>query len=480
MKKRHKIEIGKEGVEGWVAETRKALRVDDVRREPWMKWYVASVPDTRSELSVPLLLDEELIGIFDLQSPRVGEFDEDDERLITSLAGQVVVALRNAEQYQALVSIYDVGKMIAASSSTEQILQLILNEGMEKTGAHSASARQLDRTERHLRLLVRRGKETEKSRIPIRVGKGIVGTAAKEKRTISVADVNKDHRYLMFFPGTKSEVAVPMVDPQDKLVAVLNFEHSRLDAFEPEDIRFIQSLASIGAVAIERVEKNQELRKAKEQLDAVNAIFWLTMIRGSWLHAVNQKTHAIRVAVDLIKSNPSITRENLVETLDTVDELACMITKAAPEFPSEDTEGAVSMEVILDSVVRESWHERKDIEVDFEMPSGPLPFVMASSAWLALAFKNVIRNSLTAMPSGGTLNITCKKSSRGIDVIIKDTGCGVQKAIQKRLFAEPTSGTRGSGMGLLITKNVMLKYGGNIELEDTGPQGTTFRLWLPV
>ncbi len=478
--KRRKLKIGEEGITGWVAEARNALIVNDVRREPWRKWYVPSIPTTKSELAVPLLLDEKLIGIFDLQSPRVGVFDEDDKRLITSLAGQVVVALRNAEQYQALLGIYDVAKIIGASSSTEQILQLVLNRGVEKTGAHSASARLLDRTKKYLDPVARCGEEVDRSWTPITIGEGVVGAAAKERTTIRVPNVDKDKRYLGFNPATKSELAVPMLNSRNKLVGIVNFEHPRLDVFDQDDEKFIESLVDLAVIAIERLEKDQELRKANEQLEAASAMFWLTMVKGSWLHEVNQKSHTIRVKVDTVKNNPSITREDLVKNLDAIDDLARVIATAAPELPSREVEEAVYVDEVLHFVIEECCRRHTNVKVDFRGPSVELPIIVASNAWLALAFKNVVNNSLRAMTTGGTLKIACNKGGSRINVIIKDTGCGIPEEIQKRLFREPASGTGESGMGLLITRSIMLKYGGNVALENTGPQGTTFRLWLPV
>lgn len=478
--KRKKIEIGKEGITGWVAKTQKAIRVPDVHKKPWSKWYVESIPNTISELAVPLVFNGKLMGIFDLQSPTVSAFNEDDERLITSLAGQVVTAIRNAEQYQALLDIYDVGKMIGASSEREQILRLVLERGMQKTGAHSASARLLDRTKKYLDPVVRRGEEIDRSWTPIRLGKGVVGTAAKKTRTINVLDVDKYKGYLKFNPVTKSELAVPMLNSRNKLVGVLNFEHPRSDAFSQDGERFIESLVSFAVIAIERLDKDQELRKTKEQLEAASAMFWLTMIKGSWLHEVSQKTCSIRVEVDTIRSNPSITREDLAENLDTIDELASMIATAAPELPSQEVEEAVFVDNVLYSVIKECCSGRTNVKVDFRRPSVNLPIIVASNAWLALAFKNIVKNSLTAMTTGGMLRIDCKKGRDKIHVIIKDTGCGIPEEIQSRLFRQPVSGTGQSGMGLLITKNIMLRYGGNIDLENTGAEGTTFRLWLPA
>ncbi|MFQ5852400.1 MAG: GAF domain-containing protein [Candidatus Binatia bacterium] len=101
-RKSPRLEIGKHGITGWVAKNKRTVRVSDVTQEPWSNWYVEMVPDVRSELAVPLLSGDALVGVLDLESPELNAFDEDDVRLIEALASQAVIAIQNAEQYEQL------------------------------------------------------------------------------------------------------------------------------------------------------------------------------------------------------------------------------------------------------------------------------------------------------------------------------------------------------------------------------------------
>ena len=82
-----------EGLCGAAARSRETIRVGDVRREPR---YVELVPETRSELVVPLVHRDRVIGVLDLESPELDRFTDEHVKVLTPLASQVAVAVENA------------------------------------------------------------------------------------------------------------------------------------------------------------------------------------------------------------------------------------------------------------------------------------------------------------------------------------------------------------------------------------------------
>ena len=97
--KNARLKIGEEGVTGWVAAKKQPALVENVTQDPR---YISLIPNMKSELAVPLLIEDDLIGVLDLESPRLKAFDEDDVRLLQILAGQAVIAIQNAGQYEDL------------------------------------------------------------------------------------------------------------------------------------------------------------------------------------------------------------------------------------------------------------------------------------------------------------------------------------------------------------------------------------------
>jgi phosphoserine phosphatase RsbU/P len=92
------IPIGK-GITGAAAESRQVVRVDDTAKDPR---YIASHPDIRSEVALPLIVQDRVVGVMDLESDRIGFFTDDHVRTLTLLAPQVASSVENARLYQEL------------------------------------------------------------------------------------------------------------------------------------------------------------------------------------------------------------------------------------------------------------------------------------------------------------------------------------------------------------------------------------------
>jgi sigma-B regulation protein RsbU (phosphoserine phosphatase) len=94
------IPLGK-GITGAAASSRQPVRVHDTAKDAR---YIASHTDIRSEVAVPLLLQDRVVGVMDLESDRVGYFTDDHVRTLALLAPQVASSVENARLYQELAT----------------------------------------------------------------------------------------------------------------------------------------------------------------------------------------------------------------------------------------------------------------------------------------------------------------------------------------------------------------------------------------
>ena len=93
-----RLKIGEEGILGWVAATGEPLLVNDVSREP--RYYATPMlPDTRSELGVPIKVRGQVVGTLDVQSTELNAFDQDDLTTLQTMADQIGVAVENAQLF---------------------------------------------------------------------------------------------------------------------------------------------------------------------------------------------------------------------------------------------------------------------------------------------------------------------------------------------------------------------------------------------
>ncbi len=97
----HRLKLG-QGVVGWVGQHGQTLLVNDVDAEPRYLNLYPGVIATRSELSVPIRVGGEVVGVLDIQSPQTNAFDENDVKVKETLADQIAVAIENARLYEAV------------------------------------------------------------------------------------------------------------------------------------------------------------------------------------------------------------------------------------------------------------------------------------------------------------------------------------------------------------------------------------------
>jgi phosphoserine phosphatase RsbU/P len=93
-----RVKLG-EGIVGYAALHREPVLVSDVSNDPR---YIRVVPDVRSELAIPMLVKDRVIGVVDLESPELEAFSKRDVEILTLLASQAAVAIENARLYEEL------------------------------------------------------------------------------------------------------------------------------------------------------------------------------------------------------------------------------------------------------------------------------------------------------------------------------------------------------------------------------------------
>lgn len=267
---RMRIPLGK-GVAGKVAQTRQPMLINDVRDEPN---YIPANPEVRSELTVPLIAKNRLIGVLDLESEQPGFFQPEHLQLLTMTASRIAQAIENARLYSR-VSRQAQQLEVLNEIATELASILELNPLLERVGQllrrlidyQMFSIMLLDETGEML--ITRYAWRFGYSHAPMRripVNSGLVGAAVREWRAIIVPDVEKDQRYLPMNPETRSELIVPLFY-KGRVIGVLDLEHTRTGFFNEEHERMLTTLAAQIAIAIENARLYQAVRAQERQLE---------------------------------------------------------------------------------------------------------------------------------------------------------------------------------------------------------------------
>jgi sigma-B regulation protein RsbU (phosphoserine phosphatase) len=267
---RLRIRVGK-GVVGRAAEHRESVLLQDVTQDDN---YISANPDVRSELAVPLIVKNRVIGVIDLQSEQVGYFQPEHRRLLELTASRVAQAIENARLYtrvarqaQTLAVLNEISREVTSILDLDPLLERIGELLRRIIDYQMFSILLVNEREQVLEIqyAVRFGHLVAPSET-VPLDRGLVGTAVRERRLIYSGDVRKDARYYMVNPETRSEMAVPLLY-KGKVIGVLDLEHVKVNYFNEDHQRTLVTLASQIAVAIENARLYSRVAQQEQRLE---------------------------------------------------------------------------------------------------------------------------------------------------------------------------------------------------------------------
>ena len=265
-----RIKMG-EGVTGLAAQHREAMLVGDVTTDPR---YISGVPDVRSELAVPLIVKNKVIGVIDIESPQPNHFTEEHKRLLTLIASRMAVGIENARLYtrttrqaRTLLLLNEIARELTSILNLDELLKRIAELLSRLIDYQMFSILLVDPTGEKLQhRFSLRFQENIHLKHDIPIGEGVVGYAVQQKEVVLVSDVTKDSHYILLNPETRSELAAPLIY-KDKVIGVLDLEHTRRGFFTEEHKRTITTLAAQVAIAIENARLYEQIERQEKRLE---------------------------------------------------------------------------------------------------------------------------------------------------------------------------------------------------------------------
>ena len=269
-----RLKIGEQGVTGWVAHTRMPLYVPDVTKEPR---YLAANPAVKSELALPLIIRDEVVGVLDIESDKLDYFTDDMIGLLALFAGQAAVALENARLYSTerrrmrqIELINLIARSATAANEIDQFLGTLAElifDTFEGTDIYIL-LREPDGT---LRLRARAGiQEHPVPNFSDSQRAGIIALALNARTNVLVNDVitKSGHKAMA---GAGCELGVPLVSFGETL-GIIVVTHPKANFFSNDDRSIAQAAADVCATAIKNVQLAEELRRVTST-DSLTGVF---------------------------------------------------------------------------------------------------------------------------------------------------------------------------------------------------------------
>ncbi|HUK88567.1 MAG TPA: GAF domain-containing protein [Terriglobales bacterium] len=260
-----------QGVVGQAAESREVLLVRDVSR---FRGYINAHPKVRSELAIPLITKNRVIGVMDLQATAPAYFQPEHARLLALVASRIAIGIENARLYtrvvrqaQTLEVLNEISRELTSILNLDRLLERVAGSLGRLIDYQMFSILLLDSAgEKLIHRFSLRFNESVHLKHEIPLGRGLVGYAAQHKKAVLVPDVSRDARYIQLNPETRSELCVPLVY-KDKVIGVLDLEHTRRAFFTDDHVRTLSTLAAQIAIAIENARLYERIAKEEQRLE---------------------------------------------------------------------------------------------------------------------------------------------------------------------------------------------------------------------
>lgn len=483
------------GITGWVAMHGEPFLCPDVENED--KYFCL---DDRigSEMAAPLSEGGRTVGVLNVDALGKNAFEENDLRLLVLMANEASRVLesmwmvqqlrRKAEQLQTLVL---VGQDMAGSRKVEEVLESITREAILLLDCRLSAFFLYDSEADLLKLhSVQNEYGPFEYKETLKPSDSILGTALRSHRQVQTRDLlrTEEHHFVALIreQNLHSMLVTPVVYEEEP-IGLLSLYVDRNHRFNDDERLILRALADLGAIAIQNARLYGRVFSSEESLRKSERLTTLGTLAAEIAHEIRNPLMVVSLLFDSLKldensdDNQKKDLSIIREKLDHLDQIAGRILdfgKSREAFRKN-----LPLREILEEAALLVRLKVEQSQVALTINKGlPDLLVFVDKGQIQQALLNLILNALVAMPDGGELTIeVMEPADRKVSVLVKDTGQGIPDAFKDRIFDSfLTARSDGTGLGLTISKRILRAHDGDLELLDSGPDGTVFRISLPI
>ena len=500
-----RLKVG-HGIAGHVARTGKPLHVRDAYKDPRFsaEWDLLSGYRTRSILAAPMRNHlGKTIGVVQVLNKKSGDFTEDDSDVLAALATQAAMSIDNSrllmsvtqkniqlldikEQLEHRVRdlklLFDLERAMAHATSLEELLMAVLGEAMRACEARMGAVALRDPETRVGTLHVIDERARRMKRLSYPEDSGLIGWAIRNNEVLITSDAAKDPRRDRVLDETaRTAIAVPIEgESKTPMGAIAIYNKRAARSFRDEDRALFELVAANASTAI-RLQLSREAREREERLTTIGRLL------SSVIHDLKTPLTIISGYVQLMQgSNDLQERERHAELILRQFDLIGAMQRDVLEFARGEKSvliRKVYLQKFFDDVRGQIEADLARRGVDLVVDVQERGTARFDESKMLRVVHNLARNAAEAMGDKGgkfVIKVTRDKEDGALVVSFSDTGPGIPKSIEHRLFQSFVTGgkTGGTGLGLAIVKKIAEEHGGSITVQSTS-RGATFKLRIP-
>lgn len=268
------------GITGRVASTGRLARINDVESDPD---YIKTTEGVHSELCAPIRVNEKIIGVFNTESRKANAFDEEDERVLITIAGALGTAIERIrlevqEQRRSKIieAMADIANVIATTRNAQHALDEIARRSIVLLKARNVAIYLLQKDNETIKVVTAHGSyRGELLSHSIKLGQGITGDIIARGRSEIINDTAKDPRRKVI-PGTQEEdnrietmMSAALILRGKPIGAINAWRLKSEGLFNESELNFLNSIAHQASIAIESGDLYEETVRRAEEAKAI-------------------------------------------------------------------------------------------------------------------------------------------------------------------------------------------------------------------
>jgi signal transduction histidine kinase/ActR/RegA family two-component response regulator len=514
---RHPIVADRATLAGRVAVDRRAQQVADVLADPdYGRPDVQRVGGFRTTLGVPMLIEDEVVGVLSLWRSEVDPFSERAIELVTTFAAQAAIAIRNVDLVRALQSrtteladkveqleaLREIGHAVSSSLDLDEVLTTIVTHLVQLTDTDGGSLFEYHDATRTFHILTAYGTSPELlealQNTDISLDGTMVGRACGEGKPRSVSDLEQavldPHLQRLYEAGWRSVLAVPMLQ-ENVIVGAIVVRRRTAGDFPQDTAELLQTFAGQSALAIVNARLFRELERKSGELQVASR--HKSEFLASMSHELRTPLNAVigfsevllqRMFGDINDRQEDYLRDilgsgrHLLELLNDILDLSKVEAgRMELERSMFSVQGALEYGLAMVRERAASHGIVLDLDVDpaiGDIESDELRFKQV--------VLNLLSNAVKFSGDGGRVSVCAVREDDEVRVTVADNGIGVAPEDRERIFesfqqaGRARNQSEGTGLGLTLCRRIVELFGGRMWLDSEVGAGSTFGFSVPV
>ena len=512
-----RLKVG-QGIAGQVAHTSKALLVNDPYADPRFnpEWDMTSGYRTRSILAVPMKNHlGRTIGVIQVLNKKSGLFSDHDAVILAALATQAAISIDNSRLFISVTQkntelleikeqlehrvrdlklLFDLESAMGRATSLEELFTGVLSEALRTSDAVAGAFALRDGGSDGAHLYLMHHGKSELVRTAVRATAGFTGAAMAEGDVIFTNDAvhhakNDPALDPILGEPCRACICVPLEGEDGEAmgaIALYNKRGSKNERGFDEDDRALLLLIAANASTAIQLQMSRESREREERLTTIGRLL------SGVIHDLKTPLTVISGYVQLMQhADKRTVREEYAElALKQFAHIGAM-QRDVLEFARGEKNVLIRKVYLANffgDVKEQLQTQLARMGVELVIDLADKGVARFDEGKILRVIHNLARNAAEAMADKGgklTIKVTRDKDKGGhgdevLVITVSDTGPGIPKDIEHRLFQSfVTSGKKGgTGLGLAITKRIAEEHGGTISVHSSS-RGATFKMRLP-